>query len=264
MHLSSLFGSKVISNEDEQQKNIMEHRPQKFQMDLSESAQSFVSAQPVATSVAFHLNPLLGEQSGISKIQQKTQDEKIEFKVLERMQEIQEEAYKKAYALGIEDGKSEAIKTKSVEIEQRLQAIDELLKNFETIKQELCQTNEAMIVKILFHIAEKIALTSIQEDAKRIEPILNRVLDGLREEESFNIRLNPVDAEHLKNLLQSSQREWEYLKKARLVEQPDMHAGGCIIETNYGIVDARIEERVSKVWTAISEKSPKLKESLGE
>ncbi|MCB0357040.1 MAG: hypothetical protein KDD40_08540, partial [Bdellovibrionales bacterium] len=39
-----------------------------------------------------------------------------------------------------------------------------------------------------------------------------------------------------------------------------MSNGGCILETNYGAIDARIEERLEKVWKAIEDKMPRINE----
>jgi flagellar assembly protein FliH len=38
--------------------------------------------------------------------------------------------------------------------------------------------------------------------------------------------------------------------------------GGCIVETNYGEVDARIEQRVAQLWSVVSEIIPKVKDRI--
>ena len=55
----------------------------------------------------------------------------------------------------------------------------------------------------------------------------------------------------------------EFLKNVKLQAAPNIQPGGCIVETNYGVIDARIAERTSKLWDEISQTLPKVKSKVG-
>ena len=54
------------------------------------------------------------------------------------------------------------------------------------------------------------------------------------------------------------------MKKVKLDPVENMSPGGCIITTNYGQIDARFEERVSKLWEGIEENLPRVKETISK
>ena len=58
-------------------------------------------------------------------------------------------------------------------------------------------------------------------------------------------------------------RIFEFLKKIRLEGVEGISEGGCIVETNYGQIDARFEQRVEKLWEAVSESIHRVKPRIG-
>ncbi|MCB0385767.1 MAG: hypothetical protein KDD43_10270 [Bdellovibrionales bacterium] len=43
-----------------------------------------------------------------------------------------------------------------------------------------------------------------------------------------------------------------------------MQSGGCQVETNYGVIDATLEQRVERVLSAVREKMPRIKNTPSE
>ncbi|MGL1138590.1 FliH/SctL family protein, partial [Vibrio parahaemolyticus] len=68
------------------------------------------------------------------------------------------------------------------------------------------------------------------------------------EEENVLVQMNPEQVEFIELLRQQTNREFEFLKKLRLEPNASIKAGGCVVETNYGEVDARIETRLQQLW----------------
>lgn len=40
---------------------------------------------------------------------------------------------------------------------------------------------------------------------------------------------------------------------------PGIKSGGCVIETNYGEIDAQVEQRLEQLWASINPALPKVK-----
>ena len=66
--------------------------------------------------------------------------------------------------------------------------------------------------------------------------------------------------ENLKNI---SGREFDFLKNVQLEASAEVTVGGCIIETNYGVIDARVEKRIENIWSELNQALPKIKKIAG-
>ena len=85
------------------------------------------------------------------------------------------------------------------------------------------------------------------------EPVLETVrscLDDLRQDAEVVIKINPEDAE----VIRENQDHWlrtHQVDKPVIKEDPTVNRGGCIVETQTGDVDAQIEEQMSKLRAAL-------------
>ncbi|MNU00700.1 flagellar assembly protein H [compost metagenome] len=66
----------------------------------------------------------------------------------------------------------------------------------------------------------------------------------------------------MEELKKETGREYEFIKKTRFEPSADITDGGCIVETNYGEVDARIEQRLEQLWSVLEENIPKVKDKI--
>ncbi|RYZ63978.1 MAG: flagellar assembly protein, partial [Proteobacteria bacterium] len=63
----------------------------------------------------------------------------------------------------------------------------------------------------------------------------------------------------IEELKKQTGRNFEFLKKVKIEASPEVTNGGCIVQTNYGEVDARVEQRIDSLWAAFQENMPKVK-----
>jgi flagellar assembly protein FliH len=63
-------------------------------------------------------------------------------------------------------------------------------------------------------------------------------------------------------LQKATGREFEFLKAVKFEGDEAVTEGGCILETNYGEIDSRVEQRVEKLWEALVEAIPKVKDKV--
>ncbi|MNT47004.1 flagellar assembly protein H [compost metagenome] len=76
------------------------------------------------------------------------------------------------------------------------------------------------------------------------------------------MRVSQAQFEFLEELKKETGRELEFVKKIAFEPSSEITEGGCIVETNYGEVDARTEQRIEQLWTALSENMPKVKNKV--
>jgi flagellar assembly protein FliH len=118
------------------------------------------------------------------------------------------------------------------------------------------------MLDLTFHIASRIAMNEVQRNPEAITQIIKNAVELAASEEKIKVQISSTHIEFLEEMKAKTGREFEFLKNIEFVEVAEMSAGSCVIETNYGTVDSRIEERVAKMWETLSEITPLAKDKL--
>lgn len=170
-----------------------------------------------------------------------------------------QEAYAKGKREGVETGHAEGVETTTVEYEKRIDELQEgmgdVLVQFETAKREAVLNAEHLLLRLCFAVTGKIINREVSADPELILTIIKRSLAYIGHREKMTLRVAPDDLE------MASQRKdfWitvgERLEDLAIVADERIGRGGCIIESNSGLVDARLgvqfselSELVEKTW----------------
>ena len=136
-----------------------------------------------------------------------------------------EETIKKAFEKGTEDA--------LLEFQKNLFEIRE-------IRERVLRETEKDVLRLSVRLAEKIVGKTLSGDKKAIQDIVTTALQNARQKERITIRVNPAE-------LQLVQKEEEALQTSAqakyldVVADPRVEKGGCLIESEVGTVDARLE-----------------------
>jgi flagellar assembly protein FliH len=209
----------------------------------------------------FHLDDLVIKQTGLNELQKRNLTESIETEVLRRLKEVEEKAFAEAHKLGLEEGKKEAFNHYSSEIQNALDKLKDMMEQFEHYKSRLLIENEEYFVKLVFQIAKNITQKEIKEDPTMILPVIKKVVEDTHSDDEMLLKVNKEDLEFLKTVTDSSKKPWEAVKKLKVEASESVSRGGCILETNHGVIDAQIEQRVQKAWINIESRIPKVNPS---
>lgn len=256
MHLSN----PVIKAEVAPHK-VLQYEPPKFEMKTPEVAQAYLQ-QKKKMGADFRMSDVIRIQTKIAEIESSDLEQSIEERVLERLKEVQEPAYQEAYQLGLEEGRKEAFQSAATEINEKLSKLETLIQSISELKNELVQHNETHLVQLTLHMAQRLASHEIKADPSSIAQIIKKAAEMAQLEENVTVQVAPSQIEFLESLKTETGREFEFLKKVKLESAEGISEGGCVIETNYGVIDARFEERVSKLWQSLSESLYRVKDKV--
>ncbi|HEX4922862.1 MAG TPA: FliH/SctL family protein [Bdellovibrionales bacterium] len=254
------MSNRKVFKKEEAENLVLEFTPKALDAQIPAVARDFLSENQKRPK-SFRLNELVAQQTGISEIERLSLQEKIEARALEKVREIQENAYREAYNLGLEEGRKRAFDEEKDHLLERLGQFDRILTSISHIKTELAIQNEAHIVRLAFELAKKLFFEQLQERPDRILPVLRQAIDLAQSEESVLVRLSEQDHKYIEEFRTKLSKEFDFIKRMKFESSPDIHDGGAVLETNYGVVDATIEERVDKLWSILKEKAPKVKGS---
>ena len=252
--------SRSIVRKEEAEKAVLEFVPTRFDLGTPEQALDYLTEKKRGSD--FRISDPIKVQTGLDKLEQIDEEEKIEAAALEKLKEIQEAAYKEAHALGLEEGRQAAFEQYSQEINSKLASLDDMLTKVSTLKQDLVAFNEAHLMRLLFEMASRLAKVQIEANPETIVEVLRSAIGLAQDEENIRVQVSASQFEFLEELKKQTGRDFEFLKKVRFEGNPDIADGGCIVETNYGEVDARVEQRVEQLWQAVKENIPRVKDKI--
>jgi flagellar assembly protein FliH len=248
-----------VLKKDSADRMAFKHHPKAFQLEATDMAKDFVSMQSDKKS-DFHIAEVVAAQSGIQAIQKKNIEAQVEGTVLERLKEMEEKAYAQAYELGLHEGHDKAFEDSRADLHARLEKFDQFLLLLENLKVKILKENEAAIVQLIYQIASRIAMREIKMLQHPIVELLNELVQEVQGAENIVVKVNPDDLKYLEELRAKNVKEVEKLTRVQLNANPSIETGGCIMETNYGIINATIQKRVEKAWAVLEAKLPSIRE----
>ena len=108
------------------------------------------------------------------------------------------------------------------------------------------------ILEISVDIAKKIIKKEVESDP---QVLVNTIVDVLKtvskSEPKINIRVKPQAVQFIKDTLPNITYEYGIDAKVNIIADPSIEEGGCIFQTNNGIVDASIDTQLEIIKKAI-------------
>lgn len=250
----------IKTDPDEVDVTVLNYTPKQFNFGTPESALEYLQEKKHGSD--FIMSDVLRTTTGVEEIERLSEEQKIEEKVLDKISILQQDAYKKAYDLGYLEGNRKAILEKSAELEIKYGELEKLMMSLNQIKEEMIYQNEAHMIKMVFEIASRLAFDHINENQEVILKLIKKSIEDAQAEENVNVLVANEQLEFLEKIKQTEKRENEFLKKVKFVGSDTISIGSCVVETNYGVIDASIEERISKLWKEFKQAIPKVKSPI--
>jgi flagellar assembly protein FliH len=184
--------------------------------------------------------------------QARNQAEEQKEEARKQVDQIKDDAYKEGFEAGREEGFTSGKEEVERLIEQLHHIIDKTLEK----RNEIIEESETQLINLVLVIAKKVVKV-ISENQKNV--VVNNVIQALRKLKSrgevlVKVNLDDVDmtSEHVKDFM----RMVENVQSVTVVEDSTVDKGGCIIETDFGEIDARISSQLHEIEEKIIELSP--------
>jgi flagellar assembly protein FliH len=165
----------------------------------------------------------------------------IEAKVLQELRgkaaQIELEAYEKGFAQGEKDG----LETGQKKLEVVLRQMGDLLGEIHNRREVLFRQCEKDMVEFALCVIKKILRREATERPDLIKDTLRAAFRRVEENRRTVLHLHPGD---YKYLLAHPERLPFVLadrERIKILENDGLTAGGCLIETDYGVIDATVE-----------------------
>jgi len=171
-------------------------------------------------------------------------------RILEEAEEFATEIRREAQAEA-ENLKAEAFREGT---ENALTEFERHLIETREIREKVWRETEKDLLRLAIRLAEKIVGREIKKDDKTIVEIISTALQNARQQEKLTVRVNPKD-------LPTVEREAEKfalggrIQFIDFVADPRVASSGCLIESEVGTIDARLETQLRVLERALLSQS---------
>ena len=167
-------------------------------------------------------------------------------------EKVKSEASEKGYAQGREDG----LKSGEEEINRITERMRKMLEAIMNRREEILRETEQQIVELVILMTRKV-VKIISETQKTT--VVSNVLAALKKVKTRGNVVLHVNTEDLK-ITSANTNEFikriENIQGITVMEDSTVEKGGCIVETDFGAIDARIASQLSELENKILEVSP--------
>ncbi|NLY30528.1 MAG: hypothetical protein GX047_07835 [Firmicutes bacterium] len=160
-------------------------------------------------------------------------------------EEGQKIGYEDGYAAGHAAGKA-AVKA---EMQERMAAVAEIARECQELKGRIIAQAERDIVALSLAVAEKIIKQKIDDDPAVTLNVIRDVAERVQNAEQLSIRVHPDVLEIIDSLSQEGAEGTlgGKISDCRWIADAGVRPGGCVVETEFGRLDARVETRFLSV-----------------
>jgi len=155
-----------------------------------------------------------------------------------------------------EDGRNEGYAEGKAEVDRLIERTHTVLERAQDKRGEILVQTEEEVIRLVLLMVRKVV--KVISESQR-EVVVSNVIEALKKVKdrgNIIIRVNIEDVklttEHTKEFIQAL----EGVKSIQVSEDSSVDLGGCVIETDFGEIDARISSQLAELESKILEVSP--------
>jgi flagellar assembly protein FliH len=177
-------------------------------------------------------------------------------KVVQEAHQQAEQVRKKAEALGRASAEQHARMALEQELAQRvatfIAALDQLIAETNEAKVDWQRRWEQSAIAVVTAIAERVIRREISKQPEISLSLIREALQLAGGADDVVLHLNPNDHELLGANTDALATSLGRLAPIKIVADPNVTPGGCIVQTNLGLIDQQIESQLARIQDELS------------
>lgn len=169
-----------------------------------------------------------------------------------------EQGYRIGFFEGVEKGKIEGAdvarksgkadfdKANAENTAKFASGVEQVMKEFEQQRTEWFEHAEETLADLAIEIARRAIWRELETSRESVVDLVKQVLEEVTDGTRVRLRVNPMDASVLEARLTEIKAAFSHLRNVEVVE--DRSVGfGCRIESDAGMIDARVESYLGRI-----------------
>jgi flagellar assembly protein FliH len=199
----------------------------------------------------FNLSQLVRSHLSVEEEEQRLMEQRVAEQVALIEAEIKAKATEEGYQDGLNKGRQEAFEQFSAEGMSRMQRLEKVVSEIESAKEELFRANERYLLEMIYRIARSVLLKELSQDRDYLLRLVTELVHRVGVKENVYIRISQAEADTLAQLKDGLEKTFGALKNVTIETSSAVSEGGCLIETEWNAIDARIETQLKGIHEAL-------------
>jgi len=184
------------------------------------------------------------DQSNVNKAKQGVMEllkDAIE-KAKKQVTEIKAGAKKEGYDKGFEDGFKNGKDAAKEEFSPFLKTSQNLIEELSGFRKEMYEKVEREMVEMVLNLTKKVIQFEFSKREDAVQGMIRLAVQSVLDRESMVIKIHPTDKEYAESFRPELLHMFSEIKNITFVANSGIARGGCVVETNFGVIDAQIEK----------------------
>ncbi len=195
----------------------------------------------------FKISPIVKEHRGLNAQEHDEREKKFLDEVNRRVAEIEAQAYEKGMAEGRKAGQEEVYNETRAAVEEKIISFTEMVNYVLQTQEEIINQQKSEIYLLLKNLTKWIILRELKDDGQYIERLLTRLVQEMQTKSNLLIKVNKNAFKGMDEVLESVEESLGKLNNVRVEIDFESAENGLIVEADNGIIDATMEEQLSKL-----------------
>lgn len=199
----------------------------------------------------FVLSNLTRDALSVNDDEERLIAERVRAAVEELATRAREQAASRGYEEGFARGQQEAARKFQAEGEARLAGIDGLIGELEGLKAAIFQQNEKFLIDLVYRMGRMVLLRELHTDRDYLVRLASELIERMGLRENLRIKIHPSDAAGLEQLRAGILQRLGELRNLNIEASSEAREGGCLLETEWGAIDASLATQLEEVAAAL-------------
>jgi flagellar biosynthesis/type III secretory pathway protein FliH len=204
----------------------------------------------------FRVSELSRDRRSIEQEEEERIQQRVQNRLVEAQARAEEAARKAGYEAGLQKGRDEALAAFRETAKPALDGITKLVTEFEECKDRVFQANEQILLESAFQIAKRLFLKEVSTDREYVIRLAHEVVSKLTHRDTIRIRVNPSDLDTVASLREELGKRFQDLRNISIEASDRVSSGGLVLDTDFSMIDARIEAQVLEFEKSLLQSQP--------
>lgn len=195
----------------------------------------------------------IGSQEFVERYRRELEENSTEGQRIKMLEERHQIELQQTYRRGFTDGEASGLQ-KGLEASRQLESeMRQAITSLVNYRQQVYQQASSQLFDLAFTLANKITLARGEAEQQVVLDTINSCLREVLDKTKLTVRVNPKQAEYVKSQISVLGGLNDSVSHIVVESDSRISSGGCVIETDSGNADGRIENQLQVLKDKLAE-----------
>ncbi len=161
-----------------------------------------------------------------------------------------------AYESGYAQGREQALRREQAKAQPLATAMTTASQHIEEHRRRLHHRVQKDVSQLALTIAGKMIADEIRQHPEKYQNVLDEAIKMAIGQDNVKIKVHPDDVDRVAKRMTETHPDTELDEQMEIIADRNISRGGCLVETDHGVVDARIEQQLDTIESALEQAVP--------